>query len=107
LGLRTWSAVLALGLLAGCGATIGDACTTDQDCGGRSCRSDKSFPGGYCTQSCVVGDSSTCPSGAKCVQHHDSALCLRQCAENSECRTGYTCHDFKGQGNYCLSPDDG
>ena len=101
--------LLGAGMSSGCGSSIGDACTTDQDCGGRTCDSDHRFPGGYCTEHCVVGDASTCPSGSTCAAHHDETLCLRSCAEragNTECRNGYLCKAFKSEGTFCLSPDD-
>ena len=93
-------------LLGSCASSIGDACTTDQDCGGRSCQSSGSFPGGYCTENCVVGDDGSCPNGSSCVDHHGGGFCLRICADNNECRTGYVCEPFHGAGAYCLTPGD-
>jgi hypothetical protein len=101
-----WLALAASVVLFGCGPSIGDACTTDQNCGGRTCISDNSFPGGYCTEHCVQGDSSGCPGGSSCVEHNGQALCLRNCSDTSECRGGYTCHNYKLQGTFCLSPND-
>jgi hypothetical protein len=97
---------LALGLLAGCSSAIGDACTTDQECGGRTCLSTSVFKGGYCTEHCVLGNSGNCPTGAQCVKHGGDTLCLRECADDTECRSGYACQPYRGQGNYCLTPGD-
>jgi hypothetical protein len=92
--------------LVGCGSAIGDACAKDQDCGGRTCDRATSVPGGYCTQRCTLGDPSSCPTGAGCVNHHANVECLRTCVQNIECRDGYLCIDFRGQGRFCLPPDD-
>lgn len=98
-------AALALGL-AGCGTSIGESCTTDNDCGGRTCSLSPNFPGGYCTQRCTPGDDTTCPTGASCQTHHAENICLRTCHQDVECRSGYTCHTYKGSGPFCLAPGD-
>lgn len=99
--------LLALGLaVGGCGSAVGDACHNDQDCGGRTCDLAAFVPGGYCTQRCTLGDEGSCPVGARCANHHANIECLRGCAQDIECRDGYNCHDFKGQGKFCLPPDD-
>jgi hypothetical protein len=58
---------LSVGLAAGCGASIGDGCTSNVDCsrlGDRFC--DTASPGGYCT---VEGcDDGTCPDEATCIR---------------------------------------
>jgi hypothetical protein len=102
---RICAVLLALGAL-GCGSSIGDACSTDQDCGGRTCGLADAFPGGYCTQRCTLGDDGTCPTGASCHVHHGEVDCLRTCHEDVECRSGYTCHKFNGDGPFCLAPGD-
>jgi hypothetical protein len=68
-----WRAPLvALLLVAGCGAKIGDSCKTNIDCsplGDRFC--DLASPNGYCTQEdCSFKDNnnSTCPSEATCIR---------------------------------------
>jgi len=93
--------VLGLGLV-GCGATVGDACTTDNDCGGQGiCINNREYtPGGYCSQSCVPGKDKTCPSGSTCVSEgaaDDVSACFLLCQRDEDCRTGYRCRgDFKG-----------
>ena len=105
---RSWAlSILTLACLAACGSSIGDACTTDQDCGGRSCSTASTFPGGYCTERCVVGDSGSCPTGSTCVDHHGGASCLRICADDTECRSGYVCLTYRSDGAFCLIPSDG
>lgn len=50
-------------------AELGDACTFAQECTTQHC---ESLAGGEaCTQDCVVGDPSTCPSGFECLPQHD------------------------------------
>jgi hypothetical protein len=107
---RCWMiAAAAAALLAGCGSSIGSSCTTDQDCGGRTCRllPQASFPGGYCTETCVLSDSGSCPTGATCVDHDGSSICLRACADDTECRSGYVCLTYRSAGAFCLTPTDG
>ncbi len=92
--------VLALGLV-GCGATVGDACTTDGDCGDTGICINRDYtPGGYCSQACVPGKDDTCPSGSTCVSEgasNDVSACFRRCSSAADCRQGYLCiGDFKG-----------
>jgi hypothetical protein len=87
--------VLGLGLV-GCGATVGDACTTDDDCGSQGiCINNREYtPGGYCSQSCVPGKDQTCPSGSTCVSEgasNDVSACFLECSSSTDCRSGYQC----------------
>lgn len=92
--------------LAGCGATVGDACTTSADCGGAICPTEDWAPGGYCTRECNRG-APTCPVGTVCV---DEALgknrdgCMRECFSVRDCRNGYTCRSIRGSGSVCVGP---
>ena len=54
--------------LTGCGATIGDACTTEKDCGAGLCLNRDFTPGGYCSLGCTVGGAA-CPAGSVCVDN--------------------------------------
>jgi hypothetical protein len=88
--------VVVLGLgLGGCGSTVGDACTTDKECGDQGiCINQGYTPGGYCSQSCVPGKDDTCPSGSTCVSKgaaDDVSACFLKCTETADCRTGYQC----------------
>src|SRR5688572_19426279 len=86
--------VLGLGLV-GCGATVGDACTTDKECGDKGiCIHQDHTPGGYCSQSCVPGKDDTCPSGSTCVSEGastDVSVCFLRCKDATDCRDGYQC----------------
>ncbi len=72
------ASVVALGLVAGCGKQIGDACAISSDCdpnGARIC--DSADKEGYCT---IVGcDYDTCPSEASCVQFFTGSFANRPC----------------------------
>jgi hypothetical protein len=81
-------------LLAACGPTIGDPCTTAQDCLGRTCLNGNGIPGGYCSLSCVLNDANSCPTGSKCVKDgiaKDVHGCYRRCFSTRDCRAGYDC----------------
>jgi hypothetical protein len=101
----------------------GKACGGDADCGGisMSCMmqtqgfagmAGTTYPGGYCTQSCV--DSSDCGAGASCsvsLGGFAGGSCYKTCSSASDCRMGYVCRSLFGmfggmqQGqNMCLPP---
>ena len=87
---------VVLAALTGCGATVGDACTVDADCGGQSiCINNADYtPGGYCTKPCSPLNDSTCPSGSTCVSQmaaDDVSACMRECTSSDDCRSGYLC----------------
>lgn len=93
---------MALGLaaavvLAACGATIGDACTTDGECGKGTCLQGATAPGGYCSLACQ-GNGGNCPNGSAC----DSGFCRRTCTTAQDCRTGYTCTGTQGNTRVCV-----
>jgi hypothetical protein len=59
--------------------------------GGQRCyTSARGFPGGYCTQDCLLRP---CPSDSYCVSEGAVRYCVRRCEEDAECRTaeGYVC----------------
>lgn len=111
--LESWSThlalLVALSALAGCKPQIGDDCSVSTDCsnvGDRLC--DTTQPGGYCTIfNCEPG---TCPDEAVCVAFKTSlslscpspqgaerlrrTFCMRNCSDDSDCRTGYRCIDL-------------
>ena len=99
------------GLLAvlstGCGATIGDPCTTNAECGaGVLCVNRDYSPGGYCTISCKVEDPNTsCPTGSTCVRDalsKNAPACFRMCNRQTDCRNGYACRSVNGSVNICV-----
>lgn len=89
-----------LGNGAGTGKGIGDACTSDGECGsGNLCSTD--YPGGYCTKSCT-GD---CPSSpdrpeAFCAAFPEGGFCFVVCNPGAPaCRDGYACSNVKRFGS--------
>ncbi|WNG34675.1 hypothetical protein F0U61_14245 [Archangium violaceum] len=94
--------VLGLGLV-GCGSTVGDACTTDGECGDKGiCINRDVTPGGYCSQACVPGKDDTCPTGSTCVSKgatDDVSACFLKCSSADDCRAGYRCVGVKGNPN--------
>lgn len=94
------TAFLLLFLLAACGPTIGDACTTTTDCGGALCLNLAYTPGGYCSRSCA--SDTDCPNGSVCVPDgasRGSSACFRSCSSASACRNGYSCGPAKNTGH--------
>jgi hypothetical protein len=100
--------LVAVAGLVACGPTVGDACTTRNDCLNRTCLNGDGVPGGYCTQPCSLSDPNTCPTGSICVRDglsNDSPGCFRTCRVDSECRTGYVCRTEKGMDQtICVGP---
>ncbi len=97
-------------LLTGCGTSIGEGCTTSDDCGGQICinRGGRT-PGGYCSKQCVLGDDSNCGGGAICVKEgagKDFHACFLSCERSEDCRKGYSCLNEKdGQRKVCVGPE--
>jgi hypothetical protein len=98
--LGVWFA-LALGA-AGCRPEIGDGCKISTDCstaGDRLC--DTSMPEGYCTIFACEADH--CPGEASCIEFHPTSerfarrFCLRDCKQDSDCRSGYHCVPIPSQ----------
>ena len=90
----------------GCKPKIGEDCATSTDCsisGDRLC--DVTQPGGYCTVfNC---EPNTCPTEAACVAFSEGTcstassstrfrrtFCMRECEDDSDCRSGYQCLDL-------------
>ena len=88
-------ALVAALLVAGCGHSIGDSCTTNVDCsplGDRFC--DIATPGGYCTiEDC---GPTTCPSGAACIRFFTAIA-------NEPCTVSSVSIDVKAN---CKHPDE-
>ncbi|MBS1148646.1 MAG: Extracellular serine protease [Myxococcaceae bacterium] len=100
-------AVVLSSLLAGCGPTIGDPCTTNSECGpGVICLNKDFSPGGYCTLACKVEDpNTTCPTGSTCVRDalaRNAPACFRTCSRAADCRNGYVCRTVNGSVSICV-----
>lgn len=107
--MKRFSSTLTLLLcLAACGPTVGDQCTTAQECGGKICLNAEGEPGGYCSQTCKLDDGRSCPSGTLCVRDgvgRDAPACFRICASAADCRTGYVCRKEKDSPSpICIGP---
>jgi hypothetical protein len=104
----TLAALAFLLLLAACGPTVGDPCTTQNDCGGQICANQDYTPGGYCTRQCTLGDDRTCPGGTTCVKDFAAKGlngCARICKVQAECRTGYDCRSAReSAAAICVGP---
>lgn len=102
-----WAIPLAV-LLSGCGATVGDACTTAADCGNQLCINQAWTLGGYCSKACTPGDDATCPAGSTCIPNgngHNSPACFRVCNNVRDCRAGYACLQVSGNSKMiCVGP---
>ncbi len=101
-------ALLLLGVLAlaACGPTIGDACTTANDCAGAICINQDFAPGGYCSTSCTPGGAE-CPTGSTCVRNalgNGGGACFRMCNVPGDCRTGYSCLAVQDGPRVCIGP---
>lgn len=77
------------------GKVVGNACTTNDNCGGGTCSASmlgQQYPEGYCTGRCL--EDSECGQQALCVAGFPGAAgtCFRSCSTDSECgREGYRC----------------
>ena len=100
--------VLSTLAFAACGPTIGDACTTERDCGLGLCLNRDFTPGGACSLACAVGGAA-CPAGSVCVDAaigKDSPGCLRSCRSAMDCRGGYVCKTEKNSATpVCVGPE--
>ena len=90
-------------LLAGCGPTMGDPCTTNKECGPGVCLQRDFTPGGYCSLGC-----GSCPTGSVCVKEalgKDTPGCMRSCLKQSDCRDGYVCRlERDSETAICVGP---
>jgi len=97
---RGWLLVaLAMGMLAGCGSSIGDDCDNNQDCpSGSYC--DKVMPGGYCT---IIGcRPDDCPDGSVCIEFYNGErFCMASCKGDGDCRDDYSCIKEEGLSSFC------
>jgi hypothetical protein len=95
------------------GGTVGEACSTVDDCGGipsaaPNCLTDimgyVSLPGGYCSADCTTSDE--CGVDGFCLNVVILAICVKECDTSADCREaeGYECAEppYIGGGPYCL-----
>jgi hypothetical protein len=65
------------------------------------------YPGGYCSEFCdLKGGGNGCGPGAICTNWLPLAsgggVCMHTCANNAQCRAGYTCLDIGGGQKACV-----
>ncbi|HZH04578.1 MAG TPA: hypothetical protein VEY30_12405 [Myxococcaceae bacterium] len=83
----------------GCGATVGDPCTTNADCSNQLCINTVTAPGGYCSRLCTPEEEEACPGGSTCVRDgagRGLSACFRECDQMGDCRSGYACSVLPG-----------
>jgi hypothetical protein len=89
------------------GALDGEPCALDTDCQGGYCLQDPAWPAGYCTTpACrTAADCASAPGiDNRCFLQINESYCVRRCAEQSDCREGYTCQRY-GVGSLRCAPD--
>ena len=86
-------------VLIGCGAKIGDECSSSVDCGlSQVC--DTSQPGGYCTARDCAVDS--CPDDSVCIKFDTKeSYCMAVCYNDDDCRSDYVCIEDYGVHSFC------
>ncbi len=73
--------------------SIGDPCSSINDCGPDAGTCDTSVSGGVCTALCLP-TVIPCPAGSGCALLSlggQQAICLPVCNSDSDCRSGFTC----------------
>ncbi|MEE2787171.1 MAG: hypothetical protein VX589_07510 [Myxococcota bacterium] len=88
-----------MSLMLACSTEVGDACSSDTDCGrGRIC--DLASRGGYCTVTPCSANS--CPENSVCVEfENEETFCMALCESTKDCRNGYRCDDEIGPTSVC------
>ncbi|MBL8949578.1 MAG: hypothetical protein JNK82_02300 [Myxococcaceae bacterium] len=97
--LRALTFVVFVAGAAACGPTVGDPCTTPNDCLGRACLNAAGFAGGYCSVECTMDGARACPTGSICVREAlgpGTHACMRACNNTRECRPTYRCERERG-----------
>jgi hypothetical protein len=101
-------ALALLLVVAACGPTIGDPCTTAADCLNAACLNNLATPGGYCSLACNV-DAGSCPVGSLCIRDGIRTQldgCFRTCMVDRDCRNGYVCRvQRNGARPICIGPN--
>ena len=93
----------------------GRDCESDRDCGkGYRCHDSPTgsawVPDGYCIAAIVCMGGNTCPPGTLCSPlpwAQIPGVCLRECAGDADCRTGFSCRFvelFPGEADSPRSP---
>ena len=99
-----FTAILSLAAV-GCGSSIGDSCSTSNDCpSGTICDTDS--PSGYClVPGCEMDEE--CPENATCVKFTKNIhYCLKKCKKDGDCRSKYACRHDLGDTGFCyVAPD--
>jgi len=92
-------ALFAATATAGCAPIVGDACTTQSDCGQRL-YCELAMPDGYCTsRGCATNP---CPAEGICIEFNpDLSYCMQPCDADGDCRSGYTCVKDFGAYPFC------
>jgi hypothetical protein len=94
-------ALLLPSVLAGCGTSVGDECSSNNDCSAASMTCDLSAPGGYCLKA-DCWDDSDCPEDGVCIYFRNGdRYCMLGCSSCDDCRDDYSCIELPGQSPFC------
>ena len=76
---------------------VGEPCLRATECSGALCALGRGFAGGMCSAHCGATDS-PCPENALCVAVAADPMCLKPCAQDTDCRAdeGYRCREING-----------
>lgn len=95
--------------VAACGPTVGDPCTTANDCLNRQCINGGGVPGGYCSATCTLDNPNSCPTGSLCIRDglgRDAHGCYKICNSSRDCRANYKCETARGsESTVCVGPN--
>lgn len=64
-------------------------------------------PGGMCSMACQLNTANSCPMGSTCVPDalgRNAPGCMRTCATQAQCRTGYLCKSANQSVTVCVGP---
>ena len=102
-------ALLLVVAITACGPTVGDPCTTANECLNRQCINNGDMPGGYCSAACTLGAPTSCPTGSECIRDglgNGSHGCFKLCNSSRDCRAGYKCESARGStSTVCVGPN--
>ena len=84
------------------GGLLGEACAGPDDCQSRLCTPNEAGDGGFCTRSCVEGETNECPPGWACTSTIEFGQVCRPADPGDPCDPCRTSEDCGGPADQCL-----